>query len=189
MDMYPPSDEELEKYDHVIFTSDAEWDPTSLDCEVDEKEFADGVSNSFDSQGDETREVNQKLVTQKEPDAQALRPNFGWLPVKRIQATLKATTQWFRADARMYFRQHLKTRFPAANVNRLTETVATDTFFSDTEAHDDGIPGHGGSTMVQLYTGKDSHLTEVFPNVISNAISSDVHGFYPEKGSSKRTLK
>ena len=37
MDMYPPSDEELEKYPQVTFTSDAEWDPSSLDCEVDEK--------------------------------------------------------------------------------------------------------------------------------------------------------
>ena len=163
MDMYPPSDEELEKYPQVTFTSDAEWDPSSLDCEVDEKEFVEGLSDSFDSQGDETREVNNKIVTPKEPDAEKLRPNFGWLPEKRIKATLKATTQWFKADARMYFRQHLKTRFPAANVNRLNETVATDTFFSDTEAHDDGITGHGGATMVQLYTGKESHLTEAFP--------------------------
>jgi hypothetical protein len=45
-------------------------------------------------------------------------------------------------------RKHFKTRFPAANVNRLDETVATDTFFADAPAHDDGIMGHGGATMV-----------------------------------------
>jgi hypothetical protein len=34
--------------------------------------------------------------------------------------------------------------------------VATDTFFCDTPAHDDGVIGHGGCTMAQLYVGKDS---------------------------------
>ena len=33
MDMYPPSDEELDKYPHVFFTADAPWDPKCLDCE------------------------------------------------------------------------------------------------------------------------------------------------------------
>ena len=60
-------------------------------------------------------------------------------------------------------RKHFKTHFPAANVNRLDETVATDTFFADTPAHDDGIMGHGGATMVQLYVGKTSQHTQVFP--------------------------
>ena len=60
-------------------------------------------------------------------------------------------------------RRHFKTRFPAANVRRLNETVATDTFFSDTPALDDGIPGHGGCTMVQIFTGVMSKLTEAFP--------------------------
>ena len=60
-------------------------------------------------------------------------------------------------------RRHFKTRFPAANVHRLNETVATDTFFSDVPAHNDGITGHSGATMVQIFTGLISHLTEAFP--------------------------
>jgi hypothetical protein len=54
--------------------------------------------------------------------------------------------------------------FPAANVNLLDETVATDNFFfADTRAHDDGIMGHGGAKKVQLYAGKTSQYTCIFP--------------------------
>jgi hypothetical protein len=52
--------------------------------------------------------------------------------------------------------------FPAANVNRLNETVATDTFFSDAQAHDDGIRGHGGATMVQFYFRVKNLLSAAF---------------------------
>ena len=45
----------------------------------------------------------------------------------------------------------------------MNETVATDTFFSDVPAHDDGIAGHGGATMLQLYTGVKSRLTAGYP--------------------------
>jgi hypothetical protein len=45
----------------------------------------------------------------------------------------------------------------------LNEIVATDTFFSEVSAHDDGIFGHGGSKMVQLYCGTTSLITAIFP--------------------------
>ena len=60
-------------------------------------------------------------------------------------------------------RKHFKTRFPACNVSRLDDVVATDTFFSDTPAHHDGIYGHGGATMVQLYTGVKTQFTKAYP--------------------------
>jgi hypothetical protein len=41
--------------------------------------------------------------------------------------------------------------------------VATDTFFSDIPAADDGLLDHGGVTMVQVYVGRDSLLTRTFP--------------------------
>jgi len=85
------------------------------------------------------------------------------MPLERIRRTLDATTQVARADQRLPMRKHFKTRFPAANVSRLNDTVATDTFFSDIPAHNDGIIGHGGSTMVQLYTGVTTQFTKVYP--------------------------
>jgi hypothetical protein len=72
------------------------------------------------------------------------------VPTKRICATLEATTQYYHATVHHPFCKHFKSCFPAANVRRLTEWFATDTIFSDTPAHDDGIPGHGGCTMLQV---------------------------------------
>jgi hypothetical protein len=59
--------------------------------------------------------------------------------------------------------KHYKTPFPAANVNRLNETVGTDTSFSNVPAHDDVIQGHGGATIVQFYSGVKSLLSKAFP--------------------------
>jgi hypothetical protein len=44
-------------------------------------------------------------------------------------------------------RKHYKSRFPAANVSRFIEVVATDTYFSDTPALDVGLLGHGGTII------------------------------------------
>ncbi len=81
-------------------------------------------------------------VKPKDPDYERLRPYLGWINLERIQETLRNTSQWFRADSRWPLRRHFKTRFPAANVPRLNEAVATDTFFADTPAADES-PGMG----------------------------------------------
>jgi hypothetical protein len=93
------------------------------------------------------RRINQRTVSKAAPNLEALRPNFGWLPLERIKKTLQATAQFARTAPRCPFRKHCHTRWPAANVDRWNEDVATDTFFSDTPAHDDGIFGHSGCTM------------------------------------------
>ena len=97
------------------------------------------------------------------PDLDFLRPNFAWVPSERIKATLDATTQFYRATIHHPFRKHFKSRFPAANVRRIPEWFSTDTFFSDVPAHDDGIPGHGGCTMVQIFGGLDSEFLHGTP--------------------------
>ena len=45
-------------------------------------------------------------------------------------------------------RKHFKSRFPAFNIPRRSEEVATDTIFSDTPAIDSGV------TMAQTFVGK-----------------------------------
>jgi hypothetical protein len=102
------------------------------------------------------RRINQRTVSKATPNLEALRPNFGWLPIERIKKTIQATTQFARTAPRYPFRKHYLTWWPAANVDRWNEDVARDTFFSDTPAHDDGIFGHSGCTMAQLYAGKKS---------------------------------
>ena len=200
MDMHPPTDLELDKYPHVFFTSDATWDPSTLDHEftvedleiVDEdhtpifgqfeinnygefraRECATHITcSSISGNDDEDFEdyiedtilkVHLHKVSPVQHDFNRLSPNFGFVPTKRIQKTIEHTTQFCRLDARLPLRKHFKSRFPAANVPRRNEIVATDTFFSDVPAHDDGILGHGGAEMVQLYCGTTSLITAIFP--------------------------
>ena len=85
-------------------------------------------------------------------------------------------------------RRHYKTRFPAANVSRLNETVATDTFFSDTAALDDGITGHGGCTMVQFFTGCTSNITEAIPMGDKSGFPSSFKDFIRKWGASNELI-
>ena len=54
-------------------------------------------------------------------------------------------------------RKHFKSRFPAFNIPRRSEEVATDTIFSDTPAIDSGV------TMAQICVGKRTLVTDVYP--------------------------
>ena len=169
MPMEVPTQEEMDSLPHVFFTSDSPWDPATLDNEFPTStcstpEEATRRQQAMDSRVDafgqlsvsslrETTPISStpalgiqaysQEVLRQFPDLDSLRPNFGWLPRDRIKATLGATTQHYKATIHHPFRKHFKSRFPAANVRRLPEWVSTDTIFSDTPAHDDGIPGHG----------------------------------------------
>ena len=97
------------------------------------------------------------------PDLDALFPNFGWVGKERICETLEKTTQHYMADQHIPMCKHFWSRFPAANVCRLPEWYSTDTFISDVPTHDDGIPGHGGCHLSQVYGGLDSELLASYP--------------------------
>ena len=127
-------------------------------------------------------EVHNRQIDKKEYNVDLLQPNFGFVPKDRVWHTLKNTTQYARADTRLPLRRHFKTRFPAANIPRLNEDVATDTFFSDVPAHDDGLPGHGGTTMAQLYTGTTSLLTEIFPMRNESEMVGTLQDFIRKRG-------
>ena len=77
---------------------------------------------------------------------------------------------------------HYKTRFPAANFPHCNKYVATDTFFSDIPAHDDGIAGHGGCTMAQNYTGLTSHFTKVCLMSSESQIPDALHDLLCDRG-------
>ncbi len=116
------------------------------------------------------------------PDLDSLRPHFGWVPVERIKQTLDATTQFYRATVHHPFRKHFKSRFPAANVRRLPEWFSTDTFFADVPALDDGLPGHGGCTMLQIYGGIDSHFLAGYPMSSESDVSQTMEDFIRQHG-------
>jgi hypothetical protein len=188
MDMRPPTDEELRQLPHIILTSDAVWDPSTLDDEFSCEEISqdasfDATALNLDPRVNATGKYTGNLqddidliladchqtrtasntVTVAKPDLELLRPFFGWVPVDRIKKTIDFTTQFARASVRLPMQKHFKSSYPAYNVHRWNESMAADTFFCDTPAHDDGILGHVGSTMAQLYVGKTSSKTAVYP--------------------------
>ena len=116
------------------------------------------------------------------PDLDALLPNFGWVGKDRIRDTLAKTTQHYKADQRVPMPKHFCSRFPGANVRRLPEWFSMDTFIAEEPAHDDGIPGHGGCTMAQVYGGLDSEFLSGHPLSSESALPSTLQDFIREYG-------
>jgi hypothetical protein len=163
--MHPSTDEELEAYPHVNFTSDMPWEPqvfdnkydvTDLDLSEDNLAKAEyhpalndyGEISWYDDDDPELYTMctavakvcgNKHIVGTKQHDPKRLAPNFAFVPEERILKTIEYTTQYARMDTRLPLRKHFKSRLPAANVSRLNETVATDTLSFDIPAIDDGI--------------------------------------------------
>jgi hypothetical protein len=190
MDMSPATSIELDTYPHEFFTSDSEWNPQSI---VDEYPIQDMDLNDNDLQhnychtetinayGELTPQARQQDIhyqnwRKNQPDVEHLSPNFGFVPSLRIQHTLDNTTQFAWLDSLLPMRKHFRSRFPAANASRLNEVVATDTYFSDTPALDEGVRGHGGTKKVQLFCGCQRLLTAVYPMQHEGKISGTISG-------------
>ena len=93
-------------------------------------------------------------------ELEALQPKLGFAPLSTVKETLNQTTRFYKTPgdgvARRPMRDHWKTRFPAYNVKRRHEPVATDWIYSDTPAIDDGSLG------AQLFIGCKSLVADVF---------------------------
>ena len=180
-----PTDQDMDTYPHVFFTSPDEWDPSVLDhdpppldgldpSQVLEQPFGDPM---FDAYGD----FNERIITNlnilldappedygsyianlhqgssQEPDWNALRPFFAWTSPSSIQDTFNVTTRHGTAPhTQDYIKKHFKSRNPVFNIPRRSEAVATDTIFSDTPAVDDG------STMAQFFCGQDTLVCDAY---------------------------
>jgi hypothetical protein len=114
-----------------------------------------------------TRNIDAKLTYVEHKygkTLEELRPNFAWASTERIKASLEASTQYFRATQwSKKIKRHFKSRFPGANVERINETVCTDTAFIETDGQSDGIAGHGGAIGFQLFVGDESRHLAVYP--------------------------
>ena len=100
--------------------------------------------------------VKNHQINRQTPDYEALRPLFGWLPTDVIKRTFAATTQFARMPMSAVLQKHYKSPFPACNIHRRNESVATDTVYSDTPAVDSGF------TSAQIFVGTTSLLTDVY---------------------------
>ena len=180
-----PTDQDMDTYPHVFFTSPDEWDPSVLDhdpppldgldpSQVLDQPFGDPM---FDAYGDFNERIianlnilldappedcrpytaNLHQSSSQEPDWNALRPFFAWTSPSSIQDTFNVTTRHGIAPhTQDYIKKHFKSRYPVFNIPRRSEAVATDTIFSDTPAVDDG------STMAQFFCGQDTLVCDAY---------------------------
>ena len=165
-----PTDQDMDTYPHVFFTSPDEWDP-----HLPDQPCGDPM---FDAYGDFNERIIANLNTlldappgdcgsyteissvftanlhqssPQQPDWNALRPGFAWTSPSSIKDTFNVTTRHGTAPhTQDYIKKHFKSRNPVFNIPRRSEAVATDTIFSDTPAVDDG------STMAQFFCGHDT---------------------------------
>ena len=167
----------------MLLTSPHEWDPSVLnyahpntcgypswapdpsvqgqhDPRIDEcGNFQGRVVQTLSFLSEEHITSVQKHVQQPTTiDYCKLKPYFGWVNADTIKKIFENSTQWAVTSTRFPKRKHFfKSRFPALIIPRGNEAVATDTIFSDTPAIDSGI------TMAQLFIGKHSLVSEVYP--------------------------
>ena len=89
-------------------------------------------------------------------DLDKIKPRLAWLPDDIIKKTLEMTTQFYRMPASTHLKKAFKSPFPACNVHRRNEPVATDTVYSDTPAIDDG------AQSAQFFVGCESLVCDVY---------------------------
>ena len=180
-----PTDQDMDTYPHVFFTSPDKRDPSVLDhdpppldgldpSQVLDQPFGDPM---FDAYGDFNERIianlnilldappedygsyiaNLHQGSSQEPHWNALRPFFAWTSPSSIKDTFNVTTRHGTAPhTQDYIKKHFKSRNPVFNIPRRSEAVATDTIFSDTPAVDDG------STMAQFFCGQDTLVCDAY---------------------------
>ena len=172
-----PTDADLNTYPHMLLTGPHEWHPFVLDYShpttsgdptwAPDPSLCGAHDPRIDEFGNFKGRVQHTLIsniaehkhaiTPQPIDFEKLRPYFGWVNKHTIEKTFHKTTQWAVASTRYPMRKHFKSRFPAFNIPRQSEEVATDTIFSDTPAIDSGV------TMAQIFVGKRTLVTDVYP--------------------------
>jgi hypothetical protein len=90
------------------------------------------------------------------PDYDKLRPLFGWMNTKTIKKTFEQTTQYARMPNGTILKKDYKSPFPALNVQRCHEPVATDKVYSDAPAID------RGETCAQIFVDTVTMVTDVY---------------------------
>ena len=168
----------------VIVTSDLDWHPSSVDFEHDAEQWFDAMQelpdldhdlpfddygeylhgheleatylNTFQSNNTVQSQAQARTIDPSPTDFEALQPKFGWLPIDVIRDTFAITTQFYRTRASTHLKKHIRSPYPACNVHRRQEAIATDTVYSDTPAIDDG------SKVTQIFVGTTSLVTDIY---------------------------
>ena len=97
-------------------------------------------------------------IKPRQLDYKKYSPFFLHVPVEKIRKTFQRTTQFStNIISGNHIKQTLQSPFPAHNVRRRNEPVATDTVKADTAAVDSG-----GQRMAQIFVGRKSLVVDVY---------------------------
>jgi hypothetical protein len=100
-------------------------------------------------------QAHEHQIIENQQDFAQLGPNFAWLPENVVEETFKNTTQYARMPT--VLKKHYKSPFPALNVHRREEALATNTVYSDVPAVDSGV------TIAQRFVGLTSIVCDAYP--------------------------
>ena len=95
-------------------------------------------------------------VKSRERNWERLQKYFAWLPKLVIQKTFDCTTQLARIPMSAHLQRHYRSPFPAINVNRRDENVATDTVYADTADIEHGFKA------AQFFAGTTSLVCDIY---------------------------
>ena len=155
-----PTVSEQEKCVRIIMTADSIWDVGIYDedagkviANTNTTTSADIFKNCAHLTGAHLFTMQRKfhpVKTEVVPTSlRELQAKLGWIPLNVVKKTVEATTQLAK-NMRLPLRNHVKSRYPQLNRNRLRETYSTDTIFSPVPAV------HTGETCMQVFYGKSS---------------------------------
>src|SRR5687768_3611797 len=96
-------------------------------------------------------------IKPRKVNVERYQPKLAWLPLDIIQRTFESTTQFYRTPMSTHLKKRYKSPFPACNVIRRDEPVATDTVYADTPAIGNG------ATTAQFFVGTKSLVCDVYP--------------------------
>ena len=99
---------------------------------------------------------NNVKMKYNEPEHELLKPVFNWIPLDMTKKTFQLSTQHARTPASLVMKKTYRSPFPALNVKRRNEPVATDTVYCDNPEVDDD------STCAQLFIGTKTLVTDVY---------------------------
>ena len=148
-------------------------DEEHLEAIRDEEEFPTSVYQAFPAIQREVYGLGGPQRTISDKRYEELNACLGYMPKERVKATLSATTQYGKAIlAGPNIKERYKSTYPALNVPRRHEAVATDTIMFST-------PAIGtGNKEAQVFFGRSSLFCDIygmksekqFPNALEDNI-------------------
>jgi hypothetical protein len=138
---------------HPSYATDADDDPTSRPLSI----YWASQATSMLQDVENTYEINVNAVTPTQRNYGELTKYFLHVSPMIVRKTFENTTQFARTgiiSGHIY--NTYRAPFPALNVQRRNEPVATDTVYSDTPAVD------GGATCAQFFAGISTKFVAVY---------------------------